>query len=211
MQQEDASPAKKKVRRRTSIVWTSFIKDASSGKVSCKHCDMVYSKNTATATLRAHRHACGATLQPQPFNQRAAEKLLTQWLLANNIPAISLDCSFFRLLMKSLQSEFMPPGRTKFAQLMTEEGDTLRMVMKKRLGQISHFCLSFDGWSSLAFRGYLGLVVHGIDTSWKLQTFLLALKRVTCDETGEYIATLTEEVKHPSLVVLCNQCYSCRH
>jgi len=40
----------------------------------------------------------------------------------------------------------------------------------------------------------LGLVVHGIDDTWTLQSFLLALHRVTQSETAEYVAALVREV-----------------
>lgn len=100
--------------------------------------------------------------------------------------------------MTALQPNFSPPGRTTFVNKhLVEEITSLQHLLKEKLGKIEHFCLSFDGWSSLAIRGYLGIVAHGIDDSWKLQTFLLTLKRVTKGESAEYITALTEEVdKH---------------
>ena len=46
-------------------------------------------------------------------------------------------------------------------------------------------------------RGYLGIIVYGIDNSWRLRSFLLALCRISQSETAEYIAYLIREVNRP--------------
>lgn len=188
------SPLKKRARKRTSSVWNAFIKQPEDGKAVCRGCGKQYGQKTATTTLKKHLEGCSQAFTGE-FNQEAAQRLLTQWLLANNIAPNALDCPFFTNLMGTLCPKFEPPHRTTFATVLTtEECDRLRKTIQEELEKISSYCISFDGWSSSALRGYLGVVLHGIDEDWKLQTFLLSLKHVSEGETAEYVAALIEEV-----------------
>ncbi len=185
---------KKRPRKRTSYVWKSFTRDEEVGTTRCNGCGQSYSGKTGTATLKNHAQICCRLAQPV-FKQQDAEKALTDWVLGNNIPFSALDCPFFSRFMASLQPQFVPPGRTLLSESrVAEEYAHLRAQVRAEIAKISHFCLSFDGWSSVALRGYLGIVVQGINAMWEPKTYLLALKRVTQAETGEYVALLAREV-----------------
>lgn len=152
------SPVKKRARKRTSLVWNFFI------KASCSSCGKTYGAKTGTSTLHGHLAKCKTPTPMLNFDQEGAEKLLTHWLLANNIFSNALDCPFFSNLMKMLCPQFKPPYRTKFMTVLTPQVcEALQKVMHTMLKEIAYFSISFDGWSSNALRGYLGIVLHRID------------------------------------------------
>jgi hypothetical protein len=172
-------------------VWAQFTEE--DGKRSCRWCRKCFALKTSVTILERHlnKHPKGSTT----FNQEESEKYLTQCLLVHNISPLFLDSPLTRRWIESLKSGYSPPGRTTFTNIhVPKELHSLKSNMQEKMKDIHSFCLTFDGWSSSAVRGYLGLVVHGIDNTWTLQSFLLALRRVSNNETAEYVASLVKEV-----------------
>ena len=194
MQGQDSSPDQNiPKKRRTSTVWDNF--DVGEDKVACKTCAQTFSGKTSTSILRRHQARHTSSGPKDTFNKEESEKYLTQCFLVHNIPPTFLECEHTRRWVASLRKDYMLPGRTTFSySLLPKELESLKWHMKAKIKKILSFCVTFDGWSSSAMRGYLGLVIHGINDSWDLQSFLLALRRIAKEEKASYIAELALEV-----------------
>ena len=65
----------------------------------------------------------------------------------------------------------------------------------------SNILLSFGMWTSDATKSYIATVGHVIDSEWKLQTILLAFRRVIGCHSGENMAqTVSEVIKEYNIV-----------
>lgn len=107
-------------------------------------------------------------------------------LLTNNIAPGFLECPWTQAWAKLLRPDYSLPGRTTFNDTLCPKAvELLKRMMEEKIANILSFCVSFDGWSSTAVRGYLGVIAHGIDQHWKLECFFLALRRVTSAETAD--------------------------
>lgn len=129
--------------------------------------------------LQAHLDSDhGASISSLDFD--LLNHYLAQVLLVNNVTFAFLECPFTQQWLAAMHRGYSVPFHTTLTRdLMPQECASLLQQMKKKLSQIPWLCLEFDGWSSKVVRGYLGIVVHGIDEACKLQSFFLALKHVT--------------------------------
>lgn len=178
------------------MVWAHFDRQGAgqARKSVCKICKREYSGGTSTTILQIH-HEQHVGVGEDRFNKEESDKYLVQCLLIHNISPTFLACPYTQRWIHSVRKDYSLPGRTTFSTtLVPQELVVLKENMQAKIKTILSFCISFDGWSSSAVRGYLGLIAHGIDDSWNLQSFLLALRRITQSETAEYVAYLVLEV-----------------
>lgn len=70
------------------------------------------------------------------------------------------------------------------------------MAMKKKMDTVGHYSLTIDSWTSVATKSYVAVTLHGVSTSWELESFLLDLVPVEESETARYLAGLVRGVLH---------------
>ena len=54
-------------------------------------------------------------------------------------------------------------------------------------------CLTADAWSSSAYKGYIVITDHCIDSEWELQSIVLDLLRFSTPHTGEEASSMIFE------------------
>ena len=182
-----------KEKRKRSYVW-NFIDGSDPTRNMCRGCGQTFEKTTRTGSLGYHINVCSG---PRViFDKDEAEKYLAMALLTNNIAPGFLECPWTQAWAKLLRPDYSLPGRTTFNDTLCPKAvELLKRMMEEKIANILSFCVSFDGWSSTAVRGYLGVIAHGIDQHWKLECFFLALRRVTSVETADCVARIAMEVK----------------
>lgn len=180
--------------KKTSKVWHNYITEEKFNV--CIKCERKFQKSTSTTTLKAHSLTCkGSRVENTRFDSELSERYMTQCLLVHNISPTFLECPLVRRWIDTIRKDYQLPGRSTFTtKLAPLEVASLKSTIQSQLRDISSFCVSFDGWSSIAVRGYLGLMVHGIDDSWRIRSYLLALQRISKGETAVCVANMTKKV-----------------
>ena len=200
MEEQVHSPVRKKTRRKRSDAWL-YVKEGENGMRQCKYCTTAFGTKTVASTIKWHYEEQHKEHRTDTWNQDQSERYLTHCLVVNNISPWFLECPFTLQWLNSLRPGYLPPGWTKFLTMLVPDAyATLKCWMKMILKEIGPKCLCFDGWLSVAIRGYLGIIVHGIDASWQMQSFLLTLCHVSKSETADYVADLVREVSELFIV-----------
>lgn len=198
----EGTPATTKLARGRKKSPARDVFDVRGDKLVCRICCKQYNVTTSSTTLK--NHVNDHMTRTDTFDKSLADRYLAQCILVNNISPTFLECPYTKRWIRYLRGNYISPGRTYFSTtLVSNEVATVRATMKTKLQRIPSFCISFDGWSSLSVRGYLGLLVHGIDDNWALQSYFLALKRIGQSEKAEYVASLVKEVMKIAYAFSC--------
>ncbi len=200
-------------RANKSLVWTYFEEMGDSAR--CKRCNKVLRRSSgSTSALRAHLRTHDITLQPASSysdenNNHATTSQGVQQTMEQFIKRESVEEVFAKLVavdgfsMHSLvKSEFIRRAMTDRGFQMPKNPSTVTAMIQKQAGKIreelkeslqailkdgGRFSCSFDEWTSLRNRRYLGIILHGNNKYWRL-----ALIRVRGKVTAE---VLEDEVK----------------
>lgn len=129
-----------------------------------------------------------ASLKPEQFKVS-----LMKWIVHDNIAFRKAESKYFREMMlnanPSLDQAGCLPKRNALRDMIVKEFDTYKAVIKKLLQSVNRqIHISFDLWTSGNVLALNGIIAHFLDSSTKLQTFLISLPEVDGRHTGENIA-----------------------
>jgi hypothetical protein len=100
----------------------------------------------------------------------------------------------FRALLDHLsRGKYKPPSRTTLRDLIRRDAAAIK---EKMVNLFKKMDVSFspntatDCWTSLAGKGYYGIVLHFIDNSWRLHALPLAVKRIHGSKDGEVLLSM---------------------
>ncbi|XP_055353304.1 E3 SUMO-protein ligase ZBED1-like [Paramacrobiotus metropolitanus] len=110
-----------------------------------------------------------------------------------SVNAITNPC--WDRLVKNFDERLHWPTRKYIARHMIPEYDRVYVdLLKKELEFVDFVAINCDIWSSKKQRGYLGVTVHFIDSSWNLRNHLLACTRFEGKHGAEEIFKLVIEI-----------------
>ena len=135
-----------------------------------------------------------------PEKQWRADRALAVAMLMNGWAIRTPDTVGFQFLAEEIKPEWHPACRTT---IMNKHVEHLYELIGKRFDlskfKNSELTVIFDGWKagkpkgSTRHRGFLGVALHVIDTSWTPQLFTLGVRRMVGHHgTTEMLACLTD-------------------
>lgn len=193
---EEKKQPTKRNRKRTSEVWAHF-GETEEGR-ECNHCGHLFSMTTATGTLMRHlkcEHDDTVEVRKEGvFEKKKADALVINLVTNKCLPLSLVDDEDFVQLIEYLRPKYRPPKRRNLRRELPEAKAVLAAAMKKKIRTIDHFSLTLDAWTSAANRSYIAVTVHGVSTSWVLESFVLGVVPVKCSETAEFLAEVVREV-----------------
>ncbi|KAL6402721.1 hypothetical protein AUP68_14055 [Ilyonectria robusta] len=124
---------------------------------------------------------------------------LLGWVTGANIPFAGIEHPLFRQLLyflnKDLLQELLPQSGDTVKTWVKAEFEAEKELLKNELVSSPYKKhLAFDLWTSPNQYALLGINVHFVDNSQKLQSRLLALKRVFGSHSGENLAPVLQGV-----------------
>ena len=133
------------------------------------------------------------------FNPERFKKLLTRWIVLDNIAFDQVDSPVFREMMlcsnESLERAGCLPTRQTIRDWILKDWKSYKGVivelLKTAQGKVN---ISFDLWSSRNILSLCGLVVYFIDVTGKLRQFLLSIPRLVGSHHGTNIAENVAEI-----------------
>lgn len=130
--------------------------------------------------------------QNEPITESAFQKLLTNFVLENNISFRVVESDSFRKLINgcsSQNSSFKIPCQTTLREWIRKEYEKEKAEIKKELqetpGKVNFI---IDGWSSKNHHAFQGVVATWIDANWILNTCLLDMTILKGNHSGANMA-----------------------
>lgn len=123
---------------------------------------------------------------------------LIAWIIGYQIAFIAIENNFFRDLISVLSptlATMLPTGNTIRSWIM-DEYDVKKAKLKSKLREdsVGLVHISFDLWTSPNAKALMAVVAHYTNRQYRVETRLLALRRLHGDHSGENQAGLLSEV-----------------
>ena len=118
------------------------------------------------------------------------------YFIAKDInPVATINSVGFRRLIKEFEPRYVVPNRktlrTNFIPKMYERE---KSHINHAIVDVSSYALTTDIWSSRAMHSYMGVTIHFIDANFCLRSYLLDVKELLDNHTGENIAEYLSEI-----------------
>jgi hypothetical protein len=135
--------------------------------------------------------------QPKGMIERFKDALLA-WIIHYQIAFLAIENSFFKDLITILSPQLaalLPSGNTIRAWILTKyELQKANLKTQLRKNSLSMIHISFDLWTSSNSKALMAVVAHYTDRQYKIQTQLLALRRLHGHHRGENQAELLIQI-----------------
>ncbi|GBC12853.2 zinc finger BED domain-containing protein RICESLEEPER 2-like [Rhizophagus irregularis DAOM 181602=DAOM 197198] len=120
--------------------------------------------------------------------EKNLRKWLTNWIILEDLPFTIVE-GWLKWILKKVTGGFHLVSadtiRCDIIQYHIDIRITIQKILKETLGKLS---LSLDIWTSTVVKSYMGITVHFIDNSWKLQQITLDFIELEGSHTGKNIA-----------------------
>ena len=132
--------------------------------------------------------------------------MLLAWALKKGISFKAIDDDLFRSY-HSVANWVLPPKRWRLSgPLLNTFYNIILQLNKQKLQEADYFSVTSDAWTSEAFDKFVGLTIHFINASWKLDSFVLAVIPLSQSHTWysvtEVVAQrIMENTKEESVLV----------
>uniref|UniRef100_A0A0D2XTN5 HAT C-terminal dimerisation domain-containing protein n=1 Tax=Fusarium oxysporum (strain Fo5176) TaxID=660025 RepID=A0A0D2XTN5_FUSOF len=148
--------------------------------------------------LDLQRQAAERLAIPKPKAELFKE-LLLRWIVDADVPFSAVEHPDFRKLLglsnEELVDELLPRSGVTIRSWLEAECWSQKELLKSQLTtSMYEKHLTFDLWTSLQKYALLGVAVHFTDALKRLQTSLLALRRLCGQHSGENIGPTLREV-----------------
>ncbi|CAG8740925.1 29790_t:CDS:2, partial [Racocetra persica] len=124
--------------------------------------------------------------------ERRDEKLIT-WIVMDLQPFTVVEEESFKMLIRCLNSSYTMPTGQAIKDWIFNEFKNRRAKIITEIVQIpGKFSLSAETWSSSDCEDYMGIMIHYVDSNWKLHHYLLDVIPFTTELTYIIPNILTE-------------------
>jgi hypothetical protein len=136
------------------------------------------------------------------YNPDRVKTKLTRWIVHDNIAFNQVESPFFRDFVYELGgimhgNDLLPTHRTIRDWIIRDFNRFKGIVVEQIQNALSRIHISFDLWTSRSLLTLCGIVVHFINNTGKLCTFLLSLPELVGSHAGvnivEYITTIIQD------------------
>lgn len=125
------------------------------------------------------------------FDHRNFRRLLTRWMVLDDIPFRQVDGEAFREWVKYINpraEQAMPSQKTVRKWIMEDYKVYKEMVKKDIAKSLTKVHIAFDLWTSGNCLSLNGIVAHYINSNWEAKTILLATPEQSDSHSGINIA-----------------------
>ncbi len=126
--------------------------------------------------------------------QTSLDNALLEMVATDMQPSSIVDDKGFGKFVRLLDSRYQLPSRRTLMRRLPGKYDEVKIRVKNQLNSSSHVCLTTDIWTSRTTQGYLTVTCHFINTSWKMQSFVLETFNLCASHTAENIAATLKRV-----------------
>ena len=147
--------------------------------------------NDDTIPSSAKRNAINYLIQS--FQPATFKTKLIRWIVHNNIAFDQVESQYFREMMleanSSLEQAGCQPSHNTIREWIMKDQHRYKGIITEVLQNSNRLInISFDLWSSMNYLSLCGIVVHFINNTGNLQTFLLSLPELVGSHKGINIA-----------------------
>lgn len=161
----------------------------------CKFCWKIYKSSHNYSNLRKHNKECAFNY----FNEAASdstsvkqqsiapffktkmittetEETMVRWFCIRNLSFTLADDNLFRQMVKGLSNSEQAVSSRTFSRVVERLSEQMVLKTKQDLDAIVNVSISWDGWTDIGGRTFIGYVYHGITDDWELVTNFLDLE-----------------------------------
>lgn len=110
-------------------------------------------------------------------------------------PFLEVSKPGFQNMLKLLKPDYNPPSPSTMKNICQQlYGEVKENHIKKGLASIRNIHITTDEWKSPTGSDYLGVTAHGLDDSWEVKKFVLALLPMEEASTADYLSERLEQV-----------------
>ncbi|CAG8691602.1 16950_t:CDS:2, partial [Cetraspora pellucida] len=166
-------------------VWKHFVKIKKSGKQKCKRCPSKYGRNSI------ENHYIPYLTEEWQEHDDA----ITKWILCDLQPFTVIECKEWQDMIKKFDPHYQFHNRHTEKNRIVTLFENKREQVKLVLSQIPEKAsFTSDMWTASNGAMFLSLTIHFVDSSWKLNSFLLDIILMEVRHMGSNMANVIMNV-----------------